>query len=64
MISQRAIYGTFNQDFNFNFRNDNKKKSYERRGYRSIDEKSLSKAMSGKKISEQLSNNGRQTQFG
>ena len=25
MISQRAIYGTFNQDFDFNFRNDNKK---------------------------------------
>ena len=35
------IVGTFDKNFNFNSRRDLQKKSYERRAYESVDEKSL-----------------------
>ena len=42
-MTQRPKYRTFDQNFNFNLRRDHQKKtSYERRAYESVDEKSLS----------------------
>ena len=41
--AQRATYGTFRQNFDFNLRGDHQNIAYERRDYESVDEKSLSK---------------------
>ena len=43
-----SLWVTFNQNFDFNLRKDHQKISYERRNYVSVDDKSLSSALSGK----------------
>ena len=46
--------GPFSKSFYFNLRRDNQKIFYERRNYESVDEKSLSQAMSRKTTKEEF----------
>ena len=45
----------YDQNFDFKIRGDNKKKSYERRVYESVDDSSLSKAISQKQTKKENS---------
>ena len=57
ICAQRSQLSTFDQNFNFNLRRDpqkKKKKSYECRVYESVDEKSLSYAMSQKTMKKRI----------